>query len=273
MPEVTRIEKWVNQSDVDYYAHFIKAWIAFNAWYRENNPTLDNDRAIINKLKKEGNHFKSAIVSLLSNEDENCKLFRNEVANLHTTLNRAQISFFHPENPDYVILCSEVCIEKNPNLYCPQDMNKNKITYHVQAYEKPEANKPKYVITIKSANNTLFCCNEMRVFSSAKLKQRLETSKCSPNQKATILSLYEKINPWYPTSILFNSNEEHEDEKTLCGEISFSSDKNKIASGLIEILYLLRNKLMHGELDPTKETLLVYKSAYNILLPTIKLLL
>ncbi len=212
-------------------------------------------------------------MSLLSNEDEKSKLFRNEVANLHTTLKRAQISFPHLENPDYVILCSEVCIEKNPNLYCSQDIQKNRITYHVQAYEKPEPNKPKYVITIKNISNTLFSCVDLQDFSIEKLKIKLDDSKCSATQKATILSLYEKINPWYPTTILFNPDEEREEDKTQCGETSFSGDKSKIASGIIEILYLLRNKLMHGELDPTKETLLVYKSAYNILVAAIEKLL
>lgn len=170
MSEITRIEKWISQSDVDYYAYFIKAWIAFNAWYRENNPNLDSDRAIINKLKKEGNHFKSSIVSLLSNEDENCKLFRNEVANLHITLNKAQIPFVHPENPDYVILCSEICIEKNPNLYNEQKLERNKINYYVRAYENPGPNAPKYVITMKNANGTLFSCVDLQIFSVSELK-------------------------------------------------------------------------------------------------------
>lgn len=273
MPEITRIEKWISQSDVDYYAYFIKAWIAFNAWYRENNPNVDSDRAIINKLKKEGNHFKSAIVSLLSNEDENCKLFRNEVANLHTTLNKAQIPFSHPENPDYVILCSEICIERNPNLYIEQKLNRNKIIYYVRAYEEPEHGKPKYVVSMKNANGTIFNCVDLQMFSVNALKEKLDGSKCSPTQKSTILSLYEKINPWYPTTLILDRSKEKEENGTKCGEIFFIEDKSKIASGLIEILYLLRNKLMHGELDPTKETLLVYKSAYNILSAAIKKLL
>lgn len=273
MPEATRIEKWINQSGIDYYAYFIKAWIAFNAWYRENNSTLDSDRAIINKLKREGNHFKYAIVSLLSNEDENCKLFRNEVANLYTTLNKAQIPFTHPENPDYIILFNEVCIEKNPNLYIVQKVQKHGITYHVQAFEKPVGNAPKYIITIKNSSGTIFSCTDLQCFSFKALKERLDSGGCSPTQKATILSLYQKINPWYPTTILFDAEKEQERDITKCGDIAFSSDKSKIACGLIEILYLLRNKLLHGELNPTKDTLLVYKSAYNILSAAIEKLL
>lgn len=49
------------------------------------------------------------------------------------------------------------------------------------------------------------------------------------------------------------------------GEYNFVDDNNKISRGIVEILYLLRCSLMHGELSPDNNAKLVYQYAYEIL--------
>lgn len=47
---------WIQKIDIDidYYSAFIKAWIAFNSWYRSENKER-TDREIIERLKSENN--------------------------------------------------------------------------------------------------------------------------------------------------------------------------------------------------------------------------
>ena len=66
---------WIDKIDieVDYFSAFIKAWIAFNSWYR----TKYNDKQdikIIEKIKSQNNEFKNYINSLLdSSSNESIK--------------------------------------------------------------------------------------------------------------------------------------------------------------------------------------------------------
>ena len=39
MPNI-HIEKWATQASIDYYMQFIKAWIPFNAWYKQDRLRL-----------------------------------------------------------------------------------------------------------------------------------------------------------------------------------------------------------------------------------------
>ena len=50
--------------DIDYYSAFIKAWIAFNSWYRSEYSER-TDRAIVDKIKSQNNRFKGYIETLL----------------------------------------------------------------------------------------------------------------------------------------------------------------------------------------------------------------
>lgn len=51
-------KEWISKIDIeiDYYSAFIKAWIAFNSWYRSEYRER-TDREIIEKLKTENNLF------------------------------------------------------------------------------------------------------------------------------------------------------------------------------------------------------------------------
>ena len=41
------IKQWLEKSEVDYFTQFVKAWIPFNAWYRNTYDTLEKERDIL----------------------------------------------------------------------------------------------------------------------------------------------------------------------------------------------------------------------------------
>lgn len=43
-------EKWKNLASIDYFTQFVKAWIPFNAWYKNYYPNLKTDRETIDDL-------------------------------------------------------------------------------------------------------------------------------------------------------------------------------------------------------------------------------
>jgi hypothetical protein len=56
-------QRWLDLSDVDYLAHFVRAWLAFNAWYR-NAYTHTSDRTIPDEIKWQSNTVRSRLVPL-----------------------------------------------------------------------------------------------------------------------------------------------------------------------------------------------------------------
>lgn len=44
-------EKWKSLASIDYFTQFVKAWIPFNAWYKNYYPTIKTDREAINEIQ------------------------------------------------------------------------------------------------------------------------------------------------------------------------------------------------------------------------------
>ena len=59
-------------------------------------------------------------------------------------------------------------------------------------------------------------------------------------------------------------------EKDKDNNINFIAERSKVSIGIIEVLYLLRCSLMHGEVTPDNNSLEVYKYAYNLLAGILK---
>lgn len=103
--------------EVDYFSAFIKAWIAFNALYR-NEYRECTDRDIIKKLKSESNHFKGYIETLLdenSNTDDTIVL-RNNLTSLQSALVEVPIFTQERGGVNQQISFSEIAINNPKNL-------------------------------------------------------------------------------------------------------------------------------------------------------------
>ncbi len=264
MHDATRIEKWVKQIDIDYYSYFIKAWIPFNAWYRDNFPSLDSDRAIINEIKSTGNRFRDSIIVLLNDQGPEGVTFRTTISNLHNSLNSVSISCKQKHNPNYNISLTEICVENNPT---DQDqITRRNINYYVRR----ERNNGKTLVTVSDSNNVTKMNRNFPNYSEGDLQSDSQYSKLTHTQQSTLINLYKNINPWYPCNLLFDVSRDSEHSSIKCGNINFTSDNVLLAKGIIECLYLLRNTLLHGELTPNEAALRVYNSAYDLLAIIVK---
>lgn len=74
---------------IDYFSAFLKAWIAFNAWYNEEIHEK-TDQKCIEKICDDS-RFKSYITNLLAAEDNEAVSFKNNLAKLHEALNSSPI--------------------------------------------------------------------------------------------------------------------------------------------------------------------------------------
>jgi hypothetical protein len=245
-------EKWKNLASIDYFTHFVKAWIPFNAWYKTYYPEATSDRQAINTIKSTNNKFRNKFISLLSNRGNEGFTFRSRIAELHV-----QLELRHISNKGDRITFKMISIEDNPRTSIAY--SRNNLEYKVtrcipnrkgeieaSIYDKIGSLKFNFV-------TNGFNTNEL-IDSSAFLT-------LSENQRKTLKACYEEINPSKPIDLLT-------DDTKNCiqmGNLHFVNNQDKLFKGTIEILYKLRNVLFHGEIIPDNETNRVYEPAYQIL--------
>ncbi len=80
-------------------------------------------------------------------------------------------------------------------------------------------------------------------------------------QRATLLDLYRRCNP-RPMTDLFAGRDNH----IVAADVEFRCTDQQLFDALIEVIYGLRNTLLHGELQPHEQAFAAYEPAYRIVM-------
>lgn len=251
---------WIRKIDidVDYYSAFVKAWIAFNSWYRSVYSER-TDRGIIEKLKSENNHFKGYIETLLdrnNNSDESIN-FKKNLNNLQTALVNAAIVTQERGGFNQQISFSEIAIN-NPKTLSEGD-------YRVTHYKiQRTGQKVTTLVHRKNDPTVIYFRFEQDKYDETELDVHADFLRLCTEQQGQCKAFYKEICPYVTESILTKDCDNH---------IIFIAERSKVSRGIIEVLYLLRCSLMHGEATPDNNSMEVYKYAYNILSAILKKML
>lgn len=254
-------DNWKRFADIDYFSMFIKAYIPFNAWMNLDYAALATDRAKINEIKRKPNLFHNKIVALLQDNGQDSAAFRVHIGELHVALEQAQIF-----NQDRRVSFTCICF-KNDN---PPTCNKSfrGIKYHVHCGNATN-NSTETILEIKNRKG-------VKIFSHVfkEYEYDIETVgralvSLKQSWKDELIGCYKSVAPLSRETLLDNNTSS---EAIICGEIRFISDIEKVTHGLIEILFNLRNALLHGEINPNGDANKVYGAAYHILRSVIECL-
>lgn len=254
-------EKWKTLASIDYFTQFVKAWIPFNAWYKNYYPNLKTDREAINEIKSHPNKFRNKFVSLLDGSSNESVFFQNRIAELHLELEQTHIF-----NKNQRINFESIVIEENPQKQ--YYFLKRNLTYKVEReiVSRPRKEIDIYIINNSGSNN--FFYTQTQGFDLSDLTCNADYLKLSKTQRENLCVCYEEINPSKPINLLTHDY----DSCITMGNIHFINDTDKLCKGIIEILYKLRNVLFHGEIIPDSDTNKVYEPAYHILYTLIQAL-
>ena len=252
---------WKRLIEVDWLGQYVKAWVAFNAWYRNTikpDPGEDpfGDREIIDKIKDDEGDICSTIEGFLSRDGLDEKSFQSDLADLHKSLDMVvvkskekKISFEGIEDYQYA-----KSIDKT---------ERHGVTYEV----KVDKNQKKRVVTVtaKSGNelfNETITKRKEKDFQGENWFENLVKSgffeRLSTTQRNYLKGYLEDSSPIHNLLIPNNA-------VTIIGTYKFTSDKKLIARSIVEILYELRNALFHGEITPGAKVENVYQPAYLVL--------
>ncbi|UII24893.1 hypothetical protein LVD15_16465 [Fulvivirga maritima] len=254
-PFIENSERWLAIANTDYLTLFVKAWIPFNAWYRNSYPSIKTDRETINIIKSSPNLFRDKMLSLLKGRDFKSTTFKDKIGLLYHILEENYIP-----NADSRISFEEITVERNPDtLKINQKQGWN---YKVElVYTNPPHNNLNINILVTGRNRATKYTHSQNKYDVNDLKDNIEnSSSLSENQILTLIETYEFINPKKAINLITEKKNGIE-----AADIRLVNDVDKVAKGIIEILYRLRCILFHGELNPSKENQKAYEPAFYIL--------
>lgn len=252
VPAAYYVREWYDKSGIDYFGAFVKVYIPFNAWM--NLHFQGNDREMLERVKNETNTFRTKIETLLTLNDTAGYEFRGLIGVLHGALEESTVA-----NSGEKITFESVVIGKNPtdNVACKYHGIEYKVHYDVSkgmtTIEVTDVKKSKVYVNLSVKGYP----SDEDVTSDAQIKA------LNQSRRDYLLGVYRQVNPKKIESLLYKGKKEKEGIK--CGACKMVSDVHKVAAGLIEIIYSLRNALFHGIIDPNKDANKVYGAAYQIM--------
>lgn len=251
---------WIRAIDIeiDYYSAFIKAWIAFNSWYRSEY-TERRDRDVIEKMKSQGSLFKGHIETLLdeNNVTDEASAFKTYINQLQAALVNAAIMTQERGGISRQISFSEIALN-NPKIV--SDGRYRRTHYKVQR------TGAKIVTTVHREGNPteILFSFEQDTYEETALDIHADFLRLGAEQQGQCRAFYREICPYVIESVLANDRDNN---------VIFIPERAKVSRGIIEVLYLLRCSLMHGEVYPNDSSIEVYKYAYYVLATILKKLL
>lgn len=264
---------WDDLSDIDYITAFVKAWLAFNAWYRSHY-NLTQDRQILEQIKFHPNPVKNKAESMLKPKDkptrkvkagerfrldQDSQELRSSISLLHDRLEKHPLLPFDKKKATYEkISFTNVFLKRRTPISLTE--NYNGLEYSVAVMLNGDSIQS-ILTTIKHSRsgNGRFSHSQGK-YDAGDLAVILNSSSLNPQQATRIKNLYSNINPEVYANLMDFGGGEIE-----CDAYIFRCSSEELFAGTVEILYAMRCMLFHGELVPSRDAKLCYEPAYRIL--------
>ncbi|MHC5205468.1 hypothetical protein [Pseudomonas chlororaphis] len=244
-------EAWLRLSEIDYLGQFVKVWLAFNAWYRSAYSETQ-DRKIINELKWNSNPIANALRPLLETQSEEAEQFRSDIGFLHHRLEHYEIQTGKDEAKQRISF-RKIYLRDRP-LRIETDSSYG-YTFTVER----KANGGIDTIVVNKAGNTVLQQSQQK-YDLPGLTATPSFSRLRQNQQNCLRALYEKSAPKETADLLSTIAT----TTIRCGSYSFSCSREELFAATVEVVYLMRCHLFHGELSPTRQASECYEPAYRI---------
>jgi len=270
----TAISKWIEKSEPDFYTLFIKSWIPYNSWYMHNfydeyaSPRRANDKEIIGYIKNNSNVYKDKIITLLRNSDDESNKFKLLISSLYYQLENTPIP-----NVNEKISFNSICISDNANSKGPWTLKESGFSVSGKKDETLPRASARWIFEVID-NRTTKTISRISLFkcSLAELHSNNDFNSLANKYKATVEKCLNEIDPNKKISVVIPPERKKGKYVKPQHSICIDSDKNlyftdnleDVSKSVIQILYELRCKLFHGEIDPTDTNLGVYEQAFYI---------
>jgi hypothetical protein len=254
---------WKERAELDYIGPFVKAWAAFNAWFREETGDR-TDRVGLTYVRDQANPVRAAILPLLQPrgndlngrpivDGEPAQEFKLLVAELHARLEAYRLEVFHNNALEQISFRS-VCLKRGANL--PQTVNYRRTTYTVNKI------RGTWISIAARADGTEAIRIEQPEYSPTELIVHPNyVAERSDEKRDQLRNLYQQCNPRPISNLLVGT-----EPPIVAGDIEFRCLDTELFSAIVEVIYSMRNALLHGELQAEEQAFRTYEPAYRIIM-------
>lgn len=249
-PEAAR--KWRDQAQFDYIGPFVKSWAAFNAWFRHGCGSSSDADGLAYVTTKDNPVRNTAIPLLNKNKtNDRAQKFKANIADLHERLSDYDLNKTDPKTGTiYTIRLSSVRVLNQGK---PQKRQHSGDQFLVHRVNK------KWRSEIKRNGNIAFEF-EQDEWDADELVTFGKFIKLSQTRRTFLQATYNGADP----CPLMDLTAGVADELPI-GDVPFRCTEQELFSGLVRVLYDMRNSLLHGELVPNETALRCYEPAYWLL--------
>jgi hypothetical protein len=252
------IDKWLllSESETDFAILFVRAWIPFNAWYC-NNYGSTKDRTCIDQIKIDGNQFRARLVALLTGTNADSKRFRTFLGQLHELLEAHPIP---DADPAKRISFINIYYRTNPKTVTNPTIKRRNLEYKVEKL----SNDSIVAIVVNTTSVppiTKYTYSHIKYDYQHFSADILATNLLNADQKEILKNCFLEIDPKRKENLIVNGNRHYLE----AGGVYFINNSDLLSQAIIDVLYSLRCKLFHGELQPSRDNLSIYEPAYYIL--------
>ena len=257
MPLPPRAAEWMSRAEIDYIGPFVKAWAAFNAWYRHSSGQTQ-ERAMLEYVQSQPNPVRQGILPLLDNDNETADAlaFRKAVYDLHQSLDAIHLEVTRKGVNERISLRT-VRTQLKP-------LNNERREYYRQEYKAVRVQGGAIEITVTSLQKeqkVKFRHTQLQYDPEAVYALPDFTANLSARQRTTLRQFYDACNP-RPVRDLVRGN----GPVLTIAAMRFQCTAEDLLSGLVETIYAMRNALFHGEVTPDEKVLACYEPAYRIVM-------
>lgn len=254
MNNVANLKQWLDLADIDYFTCYVKAWIPFNAWYRHEYEALAQERDILNEVKRDGNRIRARFIAKIDGGDAEAEELRNYIAALHRRLSNDPLQDRRKRKVSF----EQVLIGPNPSR-----IGERKVGHWIYKVERITNSKQVIATITSSRGNVHSTITQTNGWDVEEFELMSAYLALNPDDRAVLQQSYHAANPSVFKSLLVSPNPTG--GILMMDGYHFTSDKEALFAGLIEVLYSMRNLLFHGEVVPDPQTNRTYEPAYHIL--------
>lgn len=248
--------EWMNRAEIDYIGPFVKAWAAFNAWFRHASGQ-EQERAMLDWVKGQPNSVRRGFLALLRNENDTAEAqaLKLAISDLQIRLDDIHFEVTRRGINEQISLRS-VCI-------APKHFNRERIerSGHEYRVEKIAGGSAQITVASLRSGNVKFQHVQTQYDPNALYALADFTASLSGAQQTTLRQFYDGCNPRPMRNLLRAGG-----ERLQVGSMEFQCSSAELLFGLIETIYAMRNALLHGEVDPDPRVLACYEPAYRIVM-------
>lgn len=249
-------QEWMNRAEIDYIGPFVKAWAAFNAWYRQASGAR-TERAMLDYIISHTNsRLRMRCIPMLgpANVTTEGMGLKQAIGDLHNRLDAIHFEVTRKNGARERVSLREVCLQQRS--LQNELWNRNSHEYRARQVQAGIE-----ITVTATASNTVRFQHVQATYLPNDVYADATFADLSQAQQANLRRFYDGCNPRPMTDLVMGNGPD-----LPLGVVTFRCTPAQLLAGLVETIYTMRNALLHGEVAPDPEVTAAYEPAYRIVM-------